>query len=389
MKLTRSSNVLNEPAGRVASQVLKWVVPQIIACWDDERIDVDRTLTRIIQGVFHHPALRHQGQDGAVDGRRQMFEVVKQWWESKTEAEQRVLRDQLRREGVEAGRNHKEGVHDSGHGCGKPLGMPTYRTAGSSGAVGGSAFRPGVGGRRRTPVGDTTVDAAIDVGKKAGQAVGGGAIGGIVGGLVGGVGASLLGGGFDGDDVQKKKYSKQQTGDDGSYVKSYIETARREERSAQAELRQTTYPDGRQRQEYQRYEQPSSRYGGDGHGYREVRETRPLREGGYEAVTESRYERPGGAWESDTRRETRGQDGRYNVETRSVSLLPAHEISIGVSGRLTSFPATIHPTVRGMTTRGVARSPTRTMMITRRSTKRKRSIGRRRRREKRKSARRS
>ena len=32
------SNVLNEPAGKVASQVIKWVVPQIVACWDDPSI---------------------------------------------------------------------------------------------------------------------------------------------------------------------------------------------------------------------------------------------------------------------------------------------------------------------------------------------------------------
>lgn len=64
------SNILNEPAGKVAGQVLKWVVPQLISCWDDERIDIDRTLNRIIQGVFHHPNLRDFGNDGAIDGRR-------------------------------------------------------------------------------------------------------------------------------------------------------------------------------------------------------------------------------------------------------------------------------------------------------------------------------
>ena len=67
------TNVLNEPAGKVASQVLKWVVPQLIACWDDERVDPNRTISRIINGVFNHPALRDYGDDGAVDGRRQMF----------------------------------------------------------------------------------------------------------------------------------------------------------------------------------------------------------------------------------------------------------------------------------------------------------------------------
>src|SRR5205814_6095800 len=49
------SNILNEPAGKVSSEVLKWAVPQLIACWDDERIDANRTINRIINGVFHHP----------------------------------------------------------------------------------------------------------------------------------------------------------------------------------------------------------------------------------------------------------------------------------------------------------------------------------------------
>ena len=137
------SNVLNEPAGKVAAQVLKWVVPQLIACWDDEQVDVDRTLTRIVNGVFNHPAQRDYGNDGAVDGRRLMFGVVEKWWGEKDEQERDILRDQLSRDGVEQGRNHKEGVHDKGHGCGKPLGMPTYQTAKSSGAVGGPATDAG------------------------------------------------------------------------------------------------------------------------------------------------------------------------------------------------------------------------------------------------------
>lgn len=106
----------NEPAGKTASQILKWVVPQLIACWDDESIDVDRTLTRIVTGVFHHPALRDYGDDGAADGRRLMFATVQTWWSEKDEQEKDTLRDQLSRDGVEQGRNHKEGVQDHGHG---------------------------------------------------------------------------------------------------------------------------------------------------------------------------------------------------------------------------------------------------------------------------------
>lgn len=72
--------MLNGPAGKVASQVLKWVVPQIVACWDDDDVDIRRTTDRIISGVFHHPALRDYGDDGASDGRRLMFGVVERWW---------------------------------------------------------------------------------------------------------------------------------------------------------------------------------------------------------------------------------------------------------------------------------------------------------------------
>ncbi|PBP21668.1 heterokaryon incompatibility protein Het-C [Diplocarpon rosae] len=89
------SNILNEPAGKIASQVLRWVVPQIIQCMDDERADVDRTLNRIIAGVFHHPAQRHLGDDGASDGRRAMFHVVEQWWQSQGSRGQDELRGSL------------------------------------------------------------------------------------------------------------------------------------------------------------------------------------------------------------------------------------------------------------------------------------------------------
>ncbi|KAM0720143.1 hypothetical protein Q7P37_004279 [Cladosporium fusiforme] len=137
------SNVLNEPAGKVASQVVKWVVPQIVECWDNERTDIVRTLDRIVNGVMHHPALREYGDDGARDGRMEMFREVEKWWGDKNERERDTLRRQLSRDGVEHFKNHKEGVHDKGHGCGKPLGLPTKETFESSGAVGGKGTDSG------------------------------------------------------------------------------------------------------------------------------------------------------------------------------------------------------------------------------------------------------
>lgn len=231
------SNVLNEPAGKVASQVLKWVVPQLIACWDDDQIDTDRTLTKIINGVLHHPALRDYGQDGEADGRRLMFEVVEQWWQGKSEREKDGLREQLSRRGVESGRNHKPGVVDHGHGCNKPLGMPNLHTAQSSSAIGGSA-------------GDQKYTSGVnqEIGKIAGEAVGGGALGSIVGGLTGG----LLGGAFGKD--EKKSEKTEEYGRDNSRRETYTEYGQSGTSYGQAQFSRTDVSGGRQEQ-YTRYEQ--------------------------------------------------------------------------------------------------------------------------------------
>lgn len=324
------SNVLNEPAGKVASQVLKWVVPQLIACWDDERVDVNRTLTRIVNVVFHHPALCNSGDDGAVDGRRLMFNVVQQWWGQKEEYERGELREQLSREGVEQGRNHKEGVQDSGHGCGKPLGMPTARTAGSSGAIGGPAVGAILGGLTGALGGQSGGSGSMgsspfaggqsdNFGKLAGEAVGGGALGGIVGGLVGGVGGDLLGSASGGSTAKKQTYQQERYEADGSYTQSITETGRTQfggqaQRFGQAEYSQTAFPGGGSREEYQRYEQ-EGQHGRSGYGEQTIREERPTYGGGYERTTETRYERPGGAWESEVRQEGRDESGEYYGES--------------------------------------------------------------------------
>jgi hypothetical protein len=186
------TNILNEPAGKVASQVLKWVVPQIVECWDDERVDVDRTVNRIIHGVFHHPALREQGEDGARDGRELMFRIVESWWREKSEREREDLRSKLSREGVEAGRNHKEGLHDSGHGCGKPLSMANAGGGSGSGPLGGMLGAGLLGGLTdviggQSPGGYGGNSGSLPqgggftqgVGKAAGDAIGGGLLGGV------------------------------------------------------------------------------------------------------------------------------------------------------------------------------------------------------------------
>ncbi|KAL3457629.1 heterokaryon incompatibility protein Het-C-domain-containing protein [Aspergillus heterothallicus] len=164
------SNILNEPAGRIASQVVKWTVPQLMELWDDEDADIDATLDRIVSGVFHHPALYEYGRGGESEIRSIMFGTVQQWWSDKSRSEIEYLREQLSRDGVREGKNHKEGVQDCGHGCGKPLAVH------KDGAASGQGRKPNISG----------------IEKIAAEAAGGGALGGLVGGLVSGVGSMFL-----------------------------------------------------------------------------------------------------------------------------------------------------------------------------------------------------
>ncbi|TRX89704.1 hypothetical protein FHL15_009454 [Xylaria flabelliformis] len=262
------SNILNEIAGKTASKVLTWVVPQLMELWDNESADVDRTLNRIINGVLHHPAQRHMGEDGAEEGRQLMFRSVEEWWNELGQDGQDEYRQKLSREGVQRGENHKEGVHDSGHGCGKPLGMHKNYTSGGTtedriaGAAAGAIFEGLTGGKI-----PGSSDAPLG------------------GGLLGQIGSSLLGGAFKNEDTESFESRRQD--DSGSYTESRTEYGHSDNRYGQANISETRYSGGGERTEYSRYEQDDS---GRGYGYQERSETRPTYSGGYEERTERRYE---------------------------------------------------------------------------------------------------
>ena len=291
------SNILNEPAGKVASATVKWVVPQLIAAWDDDRVDANRTCDRIIHGVLHHPAQREGGQDGAGDGRRAMFQVVEKWWRNKDDREKNEFRNKLSRQGVEQGRNHKEGVKDHGHGSGKPLGMASVHDKGGSGnypitagvgavenlvgeitGTGGGQGRPGQGGQ----YGGGRQGGQSSIGKTASEAVGGGLLGSLVGGVASAVGADMLGGGLNED---KKTYKRDSYGRDGSHTETYTQVGHSSggERYGQAQYSRTEQPHGGRTEQYTRYEQ---------------------------------HQTQGGGYQGEVRREERDSQGRYHEETR-------------------------------------------------------------------------
>jgi hypothetical protein len=293
------SNILNEPAGRVASAVLTWAVPQIVECWDGQG-DPEETISRIIDGVFHHPACRQGHVRGSDQCRSIMFQTVEKWW--RDQPDQNDLRRKLSRDGVQRGDNHKPGMHDKGHGCGKPLGMAND----FSGVAGGS------GGNKQAQ------QMSQQAGKLAGEAVGGGALGGLVGGLVGGIGGSLLGDAFGGN--EKKSSKQERYGNDGSYTESYQETGHHQgssygdsDRRGQASYQETQYPSGGRREEYSRREQDD----GGSYSYQQKVETSSYggSGGGYER-REERVVQSGNEWQSETKREGVDRSGEYYSESK-------------------------------------------------------------------------
>lgn len=299
------SNVLNEPAGMVASETIRWAVPQIVRCWNRNvsRQEANATIDTIIQGVFHHPSQRGVGNQGARQCRDIMFRTVESWWQSRGERRQSELSQWLSREGVQRGMNH-QGELDKGHGCGKPLGMAND----FSGILGGGG---GGGGNKQFQ------QVSEGAGKFASEAVGGGALGGLVGGLVGGIGGELLGSAFGGEEKKSKK--SESYGDDGSYTKTYSESGHHKkksyddtERYGQAEYKQTQYPGGGRRDEYTRREQDQS---GGSYSYQQRVETSGYTTGGYERHEERRVE-TSSHWQSEDRREGYTQQGQHYHEEK-------------------------------------------------------------------------
>ncbi|KAK7751168.1 hypothetical protein SLS62_006852 [Diatrype stigma] len=314
------SNILNEPAGKTASKIVAWVVPQIMQAWDDEGVDIRRLNDRIIHGVMHHPAQRDMGEDGAKDGRKIMFRSIEEWWNGLGDDGQDEYRRKLSRDGVEQGENHKEGVHDSGHGCGKTLGMHKNfagdgsvedRIAGAAanaivgGVTGGLSDFVGAqtGGQVRLP--------SFNESSSGGQQESSGS-----GGFLGKMASSLLGGALGGDDEKEtRSSSRRQDNDDGGYTESRTEYGRSGsgDRYGAAQYSETQRGDGGRESEYRRYEQDA---GGRGSGYEERTEERRNYGGGggYEERTETRYESTTESYGGDSyggrREESYGGGGR-------------------------------------------------------------------------------
>jgi hypothetical protein len=132
-----------------------------------------------------------------------------------------------------------------------------------------------------------------------------------------------LGGAFNQPEDKHQTYQQRGYSPGGGYQTSIIETAHhpggqgREDRYGQAEYKRTEYPDGGRREEYNRTEQ-DGRSGQLGYGFEHSVESRRTEGGGFQRTEETRYDRPGGEYSSETRTEGYGHSGQYYSQTQCV-----------------------------------------------------------------------
>ncbi|KAK7743634.1 hypothetical protein SLS53_004170 [Cytospora paraplurivora] len=281
------SNILNEIAGKTASKVVAWVVPQIMAAWDDDHVVVKNVVSRIIGGVLHHPAQRDLAEDGPREGREIMFRSVEEWWSELSDDAKDEYRRKLSRSGVKHGENHKEGVQDTGHGhgCGGKMHMHKQFANGDdeqsqedkiAGAAAG-AIIGGVTSGLSDFISNST-GGKVNLPTSEEPTKGGGLLGNVT---------SLLGSAFQQDaDTFESKPHRDSDGGVSQTIRQYGRSpdGRGYE---QAEFTETRYDNGREREEFRRFEQEDDGRGREqGYGYEERREVYQ----GYQHTEERHWE---------------------------------------------------------------------------------------------------
>ena len=121
------SNILNQPAGRVAGEILKFIAPRVLYAWEHPEVPVDRVM-QDVDSIFHHPALRDERGN---ECHRNMFAVVKQWASGRSDIDRL-----LNAAAVRSGKNHVAGVDDhAGHGSSMGAHGAAYGHAGGNPGV--------------------------------------------------------------------------------------------------------------------------------------------------------------------------------------------------------------------------------------------------------------
>ena len=100
------SNVLNNPAGKVATVILQYAAPRVIYAWEHPGVPVEQVLDDIVgpAGAFHHPALRRHDREI----HQNMFNAVRKWADELGDKTQ--ITEKLTSMSVKKGTNHTAGA---------------------------------------------------------------------------------------------------------------------------------------------------------------------------------------------------------------------------------------------------------------------------------------
>lgn len=79
------SNVLNQPAGLVATVITNWTTRMVVRCWDEKNQDADDMINHILT-ILHHPAFAGEKKN---DPQRYMYSAIETWWATHSD-EQRI-----------------------------------------------------------------------------------------------------------------------------------------------------------------------------------------------------------------------------------------------------------------------------------------------------------
>lgn len=97
------SNLLNQPAGLVATVITNWSVRMVVRCWDEPSQSADDMINHILS-ILHHPAFTSERNDP----QRYMFEAVQSWWNAHSVSQQDELRKKLSKESAKSYYDHHD-----------------------------------------------------------------------------------------------------------------------------------------------------------------------------------------------------------------------------------------------------------------------------------------
>jgi hypothetical protein len=97
------SNVLNQPAGLVATVITNWTTRMVVRCWDEKDQDADDMINHILT-ILHHPAFAREKNDP----QKYMFSAVETWWNTHSDQQRSDLRKKLSKDSAKDYYDHHD-----------------------------------------------------------------------------------------------------------------------------------------------------------------------------------------------------------------------------------------------------------------------------------------